>query len=634
MADETVNGAPKSFWTTRDAGVAADSLRCYALRFTETQTGRTELALKYCRATEGLNMTHLGPWGYAYGSETPGAGACFSDTEIPIIRNVAHELVDTLTSKIGAIDPPLPAMLTNKGSWKDRRQAADLQDLVWAEYKSPKGMFSNLHEVWIAALKLAAGVTGTAVVQFYDDDGKVGARIHDSLGMFWTPDLRMQGVVHWLPVDDAIDLWPDHEDQLRLCVGEPPPGWTMPMRNGEKMTDYVCIFEGWRGGKPNKPGRHVVCTRQGDALVNEDYPHARPPLVWLTCTTHMYGPLGHSLVHHAYESMKRDNLVLMRVDRAINKTNESTTFAAQGAFVNPDALAGTEDHKVVWMSSDNFTPPVTVSPPGFAPEHLDVADRHYNTAHGVTGMAASHTQGVRQEGVDSAIGQRYVAALVNERFAQLQRRYVQAVAVDSAEIIIQILCDIFQDDPKLLRLAPGQDTLREVSGAVALKGIEQLKYLVQPDAVSGNKGNPADRMQTAYELKQLGTISESAFASMQSNGFDLPEEIDDADIQRQWVDKQMYRWQFASDDEVEKPGFYIPPFEHMDIGKALVQVVNGYLEAQMDDLEPERLDFYFMFMADCSALAPDAPAAAAPVAALPPGVPGSTPLPQIQGIAA
>jgi hypothetical protein len=622
MTDETVC---RAFWDKRnDDFEAASGLRDYFLRYNAVNAARRSMAERYAVAVEGMTLTCLGPWGYSYDVEV----STFHESEIPIIRNVAFSVVDTLTSKIGAIDPPLPAMLTNKGSWRDRRQAADLEQLVRAEYAAPKGLHANLHDLWIAALRLAAGATGTSAVQYFNDEGKVGARIHDTLDMAWSPDLRTQACVTWLPVDDVVEMYPDSEGDIRASCGEPPDEWATPTRDGQRLTDFVAVYEGWRGAKGKQPGRYVVAVKNGAALRNDEYPHEKPPFVWLRCTPHMYGPLAHCMVHHIYESMKRDNLVLARVDRAIQKTNESTQWVDKSKLVNPDALADTADRKIVWTNEPYE--PHTESAPGFAPEHLNVADRHYQDAHDVSGMAQSHTAGIRQEGVDSAIGQRYVAALVNERFASLQRSYVQSVAVDSAEIIIQVLCEIFEEDPKLMRLAPGQDTLKEISGKVALKGIEQLKYVVQPAAVSGNKGNPADRMQTALELKQLGVLGDSQLAAMQGMGYDLPEEVDDNDIQRQWVEKQMYRWQFSSDEDVAKPDFYKPPFEHMRVGEALLRVVDGYLEAEMNDLEPERLDLFFRFMADCGALAPEPSTGMAPTVGAPPGAAPAAPGPELQ----
>ncbi len=615
------------FWSKNaDDFDAADGLKAFIAKFHDIQASRRSLSEKYTVAVEGMSMTSLGPWGYSYDCEV----SSFHESEIPIIRNVAFSVLDTLTSKIGAIDPPLPAMLTNKGSWRDRRQAADLEQLVRAEYASAKGLYANLHELWIAALRLAGGATGSAAVQYFNDCGKVGARIHDTLDMAWSDDLRTQATATWLPLEDVVEMYPDSEADIRMSAGEAPEHWATPTRNGEKLTDYVCVYEGWRGGTVNKPGRRVVCVKNGPAMLVEDYPHEKPPIVWLGVTPHLYGPLAHCMVHHIYESMKRDNLILSRVDRAVNKTNESTRVVDKSQLVNPELMLETDDVKVIFSNGDPRLAVHEFSAPGFSPEHLSVADRHYQDAHDISGMAQSHTAGIRQEGVDSAIGQRYVAALVNERFATLQRRYVQAVAVDSAEVIVQVLCEIFDEDPKLMRLAPCQDTLKEISGKVALKGIEQLKYVVTPNAVSGQKGNPADRMQTALELKQLGILTDDNLAEMQSMGYDLPEAVDDRDIQRQWVEKQMYRWQFASDDDVADPDFYKPPFEHMKLGKALLLVVDGYLEAEMNDLEPERLDFFFRFMADCAALSPDASTGAQPSVGAPPAPAGPEMMPAPQ----
>lgn len=605
-----------NFWSTEDSDDAADALRSFLKNFAQTQSSRRSLSEKYAQCTEGMQLTSLGPFGYVYDCETPK----FHDEEIPIIRNVAHELVDTLTSKIGAIDPPLPVNLTSKGNWKARRQAADLQELVRAEYASQKGLFPNLHDLWIAALRLAAGATGAAAVHYYNDLGKVGARIHDTLDMAWTPDLRVQACVTWMPVEDAIELYPDAKEQIEACAGEPPPEWQAPTVAGRVITDFVCIYEGWRGASGGKPGQYVVCVKDGPALLVKEYPHERPPFVWLACIPHLYGPIGHCMVHHVYESMRRDNLVLSRVDRAINKTNESTTYIDAGSLVNPGALSATEDHKVVELTGSTARIPETRSAPGFAPEHLDVADRHYNDAHQVSGLSQATTAATRQPGIDSAIGQRYVAALVNERFASLQRRLTQAVAVDSAEVITQILCEIYEDDPKMMRYAPGEDSLREISGAVALDGIESLKHVWRPHAVSGNKGNPADRMQTAFEMRQLGVLSDARFAAMQSNGFDLPEELDDTDIQRQWAEKQFYRYSYASDEEVDKPGFYVPPFEHYDMGKMILLAIDAYAEASLEELEPERLDYFLMFISDCEALAPAPAPAPSPAPQQPPAI--------------
>jgi hypothetical protein len=620
------------FWDTDDEDEAAQSAREWLLSFADMQSSRRSLVEKYAQAVEGMTLTSLGPYGYSYSCDTP----TFDDNIIPIIRNVGHELVDTIVSKVGAIDPPLPSNLTSKGSWRDRRQAADLEQLVRAEFSTAKcgALHPNLHSVWLAALRLAVGATGATAVEYFNNAGYVDARLHDTLDMAWSPDLRTQGCITWLPADDVKDMFPDSAAQIESCVGEPPPEWRVPTRAGQRLTDFVCLYQVWHGAGGGKDGAYVACLNEGPALQVKPYPHRKPPFVWLRCTPHLYGPLGHCLLHHVFESMRRDNLIISRVDKAIQKTNESTTFVDEGALAAGQHLDSTGDHTVVKLAGGTARVPTTVSPAGFSGEHLNVAQMHYEDAHKVSGLSEATTQGTRAPGIDSAIGQRYVAAIVNERFAALQRGYTQAVAVESAEVVTQILCEIYEGDPKLMRLAPGEDSLREISGAVALDGIESIKYIWRSHAVSGNKGNPADRMQSAYELWQMKVLTEKDFAGMQSQGFDLPETLDDNDIQRQWVERQMYRWQFASDDDVAKPDFYLPPFELMRIPEAMLRVIDGYLEAQMEELEPERLDFFLMFLADCSAITasnapPEMPGAAPPMPGAPPalGVPPAPALP-------
>ena len=557
---------------------------------------RRDTALLYASLYEGCSLGSLSPHGYAADRDYQN----FFGANQALIRNTCHAAVDTFTSKIAALDTPKPAMLTTEGSWRDRRQAKDLERLVEAEYLSPKGDFATLHELWIHAFRLAAAATGSVLVHFYDDAaGGVGARIHDSLDAVMGNDGSWVILKTWYEVDDAIELFPDHAAELQKAADNPPIEQAEPQGDGAMTPQKVCIYQGWRGAHGDEPGVYVVAI-EGKTLDFQEYPHERPPVVKLVITPHLYGPWGHSLTHHMYESIRRDNLMLQSIDRSVSKSMRQLTFVEKSTLVNPDALEQADDIKVIYT---NGPPQVhTTNPPGFHPQHLALAEQHRADAHAVAGVSEMHSAGRKEPGLDSGIAQRYVAALINERFAAVQRRYVQAVAVDSAKIIIQILCDIYQDNPKLTRHWPGQDSLREVSAAVALHGIEALKYVIRPAAVSGSKGSPAERQQAAFELFRANVLSADAMAGLQSNGYDLPEELQERDTQREWVDAQLDRYMFASDEETQKPEFYEPPLRHMNVPRALLRVIDGFLEARMEKLESERLEYYLMLFADLDSL--------------------------------
>jgi hypothetical protein len=592
------------FWSAKTSADAAKSVVEMSRSDESVNAPRRELTLEYGSLYEGLELSTLGPCGYAV-SVSPDMRV-FRGTDTPIIRNTCYAVVDTFTSKIAALDPPLPAFLTTEGSWKDRRQANDLERLVEAEYHSPKGGFPTLHELWVAGFRLAAAATGAVLVRFYNDAGKVGAKIHDSLDCSISPDGSWCVVRTWYEVDDAVDLFPDREEDIRRSASMPPLEYRAPQVTGFNAPEMVCIYEGWRVSRGGKPGIYVAALDKPgiDALVWDDYPHERLPVVKLVITPHLKGPWGHALTHHVFESTYRDNWMLQSIDRSVVKTNKQTTLYNKEQLADPEnSLDKSDDNVNIECTGDVRAAVNIINAPGFNPAHLELANLHRSDAHDISGVSELHTEGKREPGLDSMVAQRYVADLINERFAAVQQRYIQAVAVDSALCIVQVLCDIFEDDRKFTRTWPGQDSLREISAAVALRGIQSLKYICRPAAVSGSHNSPADRQQSAFELYRSGNLSPDLYAQLQSRGYDLPQAIAERSIQREWFDRQFEKYQFASDKDVAKPDFYQPPVRGIDVPGATVQVIDAFMEAQLGRLESNRLDYYLMLLADLSAMA-------------------------------
>lgn len=559
------------------------------------------MALEYGSLYEGFEISTLGASGYATSASRD--NCVFRGTDVPIIRNTAYACVDTFVSKIAAQDPPLPAMLTTEGSWKNRRQANDLERLVQAEYWSPKGGYPTLHELWVAAFRVASAATGAVLVRFFNDAGKVGAKIHDSLDCSISDDGSWVILKTWYEVDDAVDLFLDRETDIRKAAKEPPLEHRSPQATGLNAPDMVCIYEGYRVSRGGKPGKYVCALDTAtDALVFEDYPHDRLPVVKLVITPHLKGPWGHSITHHVFESTYRDNWMLQSIDRSVAKTAKERTYVDKDKLEDSNALAESDDNEIIGTNGDPRAAVHVISSPGFNPAHLDLANLHRSDAHDISGVSELHTEGKREPGLDSMVAQRYVADLINERFAAVQQRYIQAVAVDSAHCIIQVLCEIFEDNRKLTGTWPGQDSLREVSADVALRGIGALKYMIRPAAVSGSKNSPAERAQTAFEMYKSGALSPDAYAQTQTRGYDLPGIMAERSIQSEWFERQMYKYQFAPDKDLAKPDFYLPPVRGIDVPRAVVQVIDGFMTAQLEQLEDERLGYYLMLLADLSAM--------------------------------
>jgi hypothetical protein len=608
------------FYTAKKPDEAAERLITLANCNKAQQETRRQLAAKYASLYEGLNLGGLAPYGYS-----TDAAAYFKENNdrIPIIRNAAHSIVDTFVSKIAALETPKPSMMTSHGSWSDRRIAKKLELLVEAEFYEPQGRFATLEELWIHAVRIAAAATGSVAVKVtvYPNEPRVSHEIHDTLTMFFDygeltyGDMLTMGEITWFDIERLCEIFPGakNEEMIRRSAQKPPEEFQAPPGSTGHITEMVALYEGWRGSHGGKVGKYCAAVKEG-ALDFKDYDFPRPPFVWFVIDPHLYGILGHPLTHQVYESVKRDNLILAKVDRGVSKAIRNVTVVDKNKMQDPTALDSTEDDLILDMNDTSAIQQFSAQ--GFNSAHLDVAERHWLDAHNVSGVPEMHTASKAQPGITAAIADRQVAARLNERFAAVQRRYVQAVAVDDTKLIIQALREV-RERGKFTKLWPGKKFLEEVTSDVL--DLDDTKYRIRPAATSGRANSPEGRLQLAFELRQMGILSDDGFAAVQS-GYDVPEELEDRDTQREWVENEINRWLFAPDEDVAKPDFYRSPNKFMDLESMVVRVVDGLLEAQIEGLEEDRQEFFMMFLADTdAALQQKAATGVPPAAALPPG---------------
>jgi hypothetical protein len=520
-------------------------------------------------------------------------------------------------------------MMTSHGSWSDRRIAKKLELLVETEFYEPQGRFATLEELWIHAVRIAAAATGSVAVKVcvYPSEPRVSHEIHDTLTMFFDygeltyGELLTVGEITWFDIDRALEMFqgPGCEEKIRRSAEKPPDEFQAPAGSTGHLTEMVALYEGWRGSHGEKCGKYCAAVKDGP-LEFKDYDFARPPFVWFVIDPHLYGVLGHPLTHQVYESVKRDNLILAKVDRGVSKAIRNVTVVDKMKMVDPNALDTTEDDLILDMNDPSAIQQFSAQ--GFHSSHLEVAERHWLDAHNVSGVPEMHTASKAQPGITAAIADRQVAARLNERFAAVQRRYVQAVAVDDTKLIIQALREV-RDRGKFTRMWPGKKFLEEITSDVL--DLDDTKYRIRPAATSGRANSPEGRLQLAFELRQMGILSDDGFAAVQS-GYDVPEELDDRDTQREWLENEINRWLFADDEEVQKPDFYRGPLKFMDLPAAIKRVVDGLLEAQMEKLEEDRLEFFLLFLSDVDAALQQI-AAAAPPQGGPQGMPGMPQLP-------
>ncbi len=591
------------FYTAKTAAEAGSRLIALAESNKAMQETRRQLAAKYASLYEGMSLSGLAPYGYS-----SDASHYFKtdQEEIPLIRNAAHSIVDTWVSKIAALETAKPTLITSHGNWSDRRIAKKLELLVEAEYYEQQGRFANLEELWIHAVRIAAAATGSVAIKVtpYPNEPKISHEIHDTLTMFFDfgeltyGDLLTVGEITWFDVDRLLEIFPGklNEEKIRGSVQKPPDEFRAPVGSQGYITEMVPLYEGWRGMHAGKEGKYCAAVRAG-TLEWKPYTYARPPFIWFTVDPHLFGILGHCLTHHIYESVKRDNLILSKIDRGITLAVQNHIFIDKMKLAKPDDLDVAEDSKIVDMTDPSAVQFVNAQ--GFHSAHKEVADSHWLDAHNVSGVPELHTTSKAQPGITAAIADRQVAARLNERFAATQRRLVQAVAVDDARLIIQGLREV-REREKFTKLWPGSKFLKEIDSDVL--DLPDHKYRLRLAGVSGRDNTPEGRLQKAFELRQMNVLSDAGFVAAQQPGYDVPEELSDKNIEREWLDNEFERWLYASDEDAQKPDFYRGPLLYIQPGPAISYTVAALLEAQIDELEPERLEFFLLFLSDLDAL--------------------------------
>lgn len=590
-----------SFYRAKDKNEAVLALVRLARMNDDHAAARRRMAAKYASLYEGLALQSLAPYGYS-----SDAVHYFQQdsTLIPLIRNTANGAVETFVSWIGSLDDPLPAMKTTQGKWSDKRQAEKLKLFVQAGYHDRQGRFVNTPQLCRHGLRMAVAATGSVAVKVtaYPNERKVSKELHDTLSMFFDyGELEHNGFLTlgeqtWFDPERLMEIYEGNDDLIAKNMQPPPQEFNILGSSG-KIKKLVCLYEGWRCTTANKTGVYLAGLKDGACLTRDDYDYPSPPFAWLSVNPRLWGPLGTPMTHYIYESCKRDNMILSTIDRSVMKTPKQQTFAELNNLDVPGSLDVIEDNIVIGIK-DQGKPPHVVNAPGFHPQHLELANQHRSDAFQDSGVPEGKAGSKAEDGVPSAIGQRNVAAFLNKRFAATQTDFVHWEAVDLAELDIRAVRVIAKEDPKFARKWPGKKFLKELTADVL--DLEDSKYSLEVEATGGDTESPAGRAQAALELKQMNILSDESYAAA-TQDLDTPGAIQQISAQQEWLDDQMYRWCFATDKEVQDPDFYHSPIKFLGLEKAVQRTVDGLVRAQIDELEPERQEFFLMFLADLDA---------------------------------
>jgi hypothetical protein len=621
-----IDASRKLVWHRQSPGEGHQTLCAQAdLRLSGRSQRRSNEAVKLMRLYDGETVSAKG----VKSAENTSDDGPLGEEPVDIVLNIAQTLVDTLDAKIAGLENTKPQIVTVEASYDVRRQARLADRFIEGQYYERQGRFSDLWDMFRFAFRLALASTGTAAVKFFANQkvGKIQAEVHDTLSMW----MDSAGAVYDYPTGMGTTQYWDPERLIELR-GEKyksgAPGLAddvfkaaLPTRKSlglEVLNDdrdnrrddirRVPVTEGWRFKYGESAGRYCM-TFPGakEPLEWEPYDYEDPPFVFVGGQRSLTSFWHRTLTKPIVAPILRVNEILSSIDRSERLTPKGAIFY-DPEEINPALLQTGDDHELIPIPglSGMKGKPIYEAPAPFHPLALELVKFYLEQCYNLPGVSELHASG-DTSGEWSGAALRIRKQLINERFATLQRGYVQASTVEASRQIIRCAKELYAKDPKFSATWKGEGFMKQIDAKV-LSILDEYKYDVGCYPVSEDKNTPESEIALSQELRSVGLITGDAYLNTLKYFNTLQEAKSANDAQERLIGIQIDKWLTAEPTEMRSRRFYRGPVRTMNIYGAIIQVNKAYLNAQADDVDDRRLQLFNRYLTELKKFA-DADAA-------------------------
>lgn len=522
---------------------------------------------------------------------------------VTLIRNKAYEYTETFVSKIGAEENPQPALMVTDGDWDLKRRVTLSARLLEAEYDQPQGTYENLYALTQQGLRIAYAATGTVAAKVYPwpNEDRVVVELHDTLDMFLDEteltysNPRTFGEVTWWAPSRLIQSYPEHATAIRAATEAPKDRQGLVFTGGaaaRELVKLVPVWEAWAMRVGQENGRHLVCLHDGTVLLDEEWEETEPPFAFLHLSPALSGFWSTPPMAHAREEILKGNEILAEADFAHTHTPRQIHYVNERALEDIGEILAVDTVKVVRTKDRNYQPTVE-NPAPFNRIDLDLLAEHERGIARTLGIDEMHSAARAEPGLPSAVAQREAASRFDDRHAYAHRAYTQWVAVSLARHLLKAQRKLYEANRAFKRRWTGELFSKEIKAKdIVDLDLDALHVRVKP--ISEKKNTPEERVQFAQELMEQGAIPYEAYAAVLEH-YDTPGETRVIKTQRRWVAWQIDAWLMTGEDE---PVDYRSPRPWMRKGDALVQVIDALMEAELNEVPQDRLQYFLDFIAE------------------------------------
>lgn len=614
----------------RDPAIAGRIGCLLATAQLEANQPRTELARELGSMFEGKTLDGLD-------------GDCFDSLVpvvydgAPLINNRAASIVETLQSKLAALDEPRPQFVITDGTYEQHRQAVWLDRFVEALYYQPQcnGLYANMWQLWRHAFLLAAAATGTVAVKIYPDfrAKKINAELHSTLDMWVDPfEVRYSGPLTYgestmMDAEPLLDKYSKSQAKTQAILSAMDQRPARGSTNGKARRSsegQVLVHELWRVRTlADEPGKYLQCVGN-QALEFEDYAYSTPPFAFYHFRRRLGGFWGAAAIDRFHASVIRENQVINRMDEGEARSSTTVIYydpKVQGA----DKIARPGHVLMVPYNSEQGSPPQPYTLPWYPQTAPELRALHAQNAHDASGVAAMQTTGTAQQGLTAAVAIRTVLSLLNERLAPQQRDIVQAQAVDSAYLFARAAKELYDETGSFDAVWYGKGAAKTLPGEDCLS-LPQEIMTAQVRPVSEKKNSPEDRLQLAQELVSQGVITGGHWLGVMRHMDTIAASKQFTKVE-DWAENFFDKVRYAKESELGKPGFYMAPLKGMDLDYAMALTMDAALDAQIAGMPEVRRKWIFKLLADLQSKIAQRNAMMQPPPQAAPPVPGVLPPP-------
>jgi hypothetical protein len=564
-------------------------------------------------------------------------------------HNLGARIMDAIDAKIFALERTKTQFVMSEGGWKVKSAGIKAGRFIEGQMAEPQGMFKDMWELWRQGARLATIATGAAMVFFWSDpdQGKIVAELDDTLNVgVETTGLPYDGyssifrITYWDPEKLAL-RFPKHKDAIRQAAQSPDSlALWRELYTGEDDDDdndsgavRVPLVQGWRmrQGDPDKGGIEGVelSAIPGLTLERKEYGYDYPPCVRFCPMPQLAGKWGRTILERSVEAIRRYNEVLNSIDLAERLTPKGVVFY-DPTTTDPAVMAQVKDVIAVPYTGPAGKEPKYAPLDPITPMVMEILNLHKNAAYDLIGMNEAQATMDLGKGL-SGVAIRLIKQEIYEMFAPLEDEFTRCVGPESAKQIMRCARELQAEGGFTAVWRGGQDGgwLQEISADV-FDILEDQTYRTSAQSVSGSANTPADRVQLAEELVQVGIITGEAYAQILQD-FNTFGKTGNAlsQVEAQFIERQIDNWQFAELDTAKART--IAPEIWMDRDLSMTLAVGAaYLQFRMDTIEDKddrdvqaRLGFFKTYLSQLTANAQQrAQMAAQAQAAANPGAPG------------